>query len=366
MILGEVSFDGFLNVFVILAGLIGIGLIVLGIYLKIKDSKFKKEAVIVKFLVKKVEKVSDKDEEGEIVRGYHTTFEFEYEGKTKEYTMITSKKFKEGSTKEGLYLLKDGKETVSISGEGFHLAKGGALALIVFGITVVLIMSYVLFKFSAWTLIYCLVFLFALLGLLVIRPFSFSKKNKTGKDKVYYDDEANQYSSVNPNLTRYIPEASGKGIDVGAIILSIFLFAMGTVFFVIGINFATDAKKIKNEYEKVEGKIINISERPGRNTDGNKTTYIDLTYQYEVDGITYTIDESGGEKSELSTYEIGDTTTIYYDKNDPNVAVTSKSLSSVGPLGGGLLFMLSGIYIFANYMKKRKLYKLYLKSSEGK
>ena len=72
MILGEVSFDGFINIFVILFGVIGIGLIGLGIYLKIKDSKFKKEAVIVKFLVKKVEKISDKDEEGEIVADFHT------------------------------------------------------------------------------------------------------------------------------------------------------------------------------------------------------------------------------------------------------------------------------------------------------
>ena len=52
MILQEVTFDGFSNIFDILFGIVGIGLIILGIYLKIKDISFRKEARIVKFLVK--------------------------------------------------------------------------------------------------------------------------------------------------------------------------------------------------------------------------------------------------------------------------------------------------------------------------
>ncbi|MBP3800081.1 MAG: hypothetical protein ILA19_03770 [Bacilli bacterium] len=125
--------------------ILGLGLIGFGIFIKIKDISFKKEAVPTKFLIKKVEVIQGNNiDEGTVIREYRTTFEFEYNGVLKEQVMTIPKKFDEGSIKNGLYLEKNGKGIISVAGQGFYLAKGGEVVLIAFGI-VFLLYHYILY-----------------------------------------------------------------------------------------------------------------------------------------------------------------------------------------------------------------------------
>ena len=362
MILQEVTFDGFSNIFDILFGIVGIGLIILGIYLKIKDISFRKEARIVKFLVKKVEEISDTEEGKKIVRGYNTTFEFEYEGNKKEYTMTTSKKFKEGSTKEGLYLLKNGKETVSISGEGFYLAKGGELILIVFGIVTLVVL---LFEISFTILI---IILLLCLALFVLFPMIVSQKsNKNKKETIYYNESNNNdYSTVNENLVRYIPKREkSKSSNVPIIIIYILLISVGLILTVFGVKNTVKSMQLKKSYSKVEGEITNVREKYQKTPEGDETSLY-VTYTYYVDGISYSFEEYGGPKNGINNYKIGDVTDIYYDKNDPNTAVTKSYFNAIIEPAIGILIIFIGIFVFIEDRKQRKLYKAYVSLEEKK
>lgn len=146
--------------------ILGLGLIVFGIVIKIKDISFKKEAVPTKFLIKKVEVIQGNNiDEGTVIREYRTTFEFEYNGVLKEQVMTIPKKFDEGSIKNGLYLEKNGKGIISVAGQGFYLAKGGEVVLIAFGIVFFTVSLYFVFDFPIKILL--LVF-FALVGVILL------------------------------------------------------------------------------------------------------------------------------------------------------------------------------------------------------
>ena len=158
--------------------ILGLGLIGFGIFIKIKDISFKKDAVPTKFLIKKVEEVKYNDiDERRIVREYRTTFEFEYNGVLKEQVMTIPKKFDEGSTKNGLYLEKNGKGIISVAGQGFYLAKGGEVVLIAFGIVFFTVSLYFLFDLPIKILLLVLLGLIGVILLFMI----FSGKSKGRK-----------------------------------------------------------------------------------------------------------------------------------------------------------------------------------------
>lgn len=159
--------------------ILGLGLIGFGIFIKIKDISFKKEAVPTKFLIKKVEVIQGNNiDEGTVIREYRTTFEFEYNGVLKEQVMTIPKKLDEGSIKNGLYLEKNGKGIISVAGQGFYLAKGGEVVLIAFGIVFFTVSLYFLFDLPIKIL------LLVLLGLVgVILLFMILSGKSKGRKK---------------------------------------------------------------------------------------------------------------------------------------------------------------------------------------
>ncbi len=161
--------------------ILGLGLIGFGIFIKIKDISFRKKAVPTRFLIKKVEEIKDNDiDEGTIICGYRTTFEFEYNGMKKEQVMIIPKKFNEGSIKNGLYLEKNGKGTISVSGQGFYLAKGGEVVLIAFGIIFFTVSLYCIFDLPLKIL---LLVLFGFIGVILLFMIFSGKSSGSKKNK---------------------------------------------------------------------------------------------------------------------------------------------------------------------------------------
>ena len=116
--------------------LVGVLLVALGVYVKYMEINFKKNGVKVRTRVISCERISEYN--GRPAKGYKTTFEFQLNGENITHTMFTSKKFKEGSVKNGVYLKGKKKNTLSVSGEGFFLAKGGEFVIIAFGVIFIL------------------------------------------------------------------------------------------------------------------------------------------------------------------------------------------------------------------------------------
>lgn len=116
--------------------IVGVALIALGIYVKHMEINFKKNGVKVKTRVILSERVNEYN--GRPANGYKTTFEFQLDGENITQTMFTNKKFKEGTIKNGVYLKGKKKNTLSVSGEGFFLAKGGEIVIIAFGVIFIL------------------------------------------------------------------------------------------------------------------------------------------------------------------------------------------------------------------------------------
>ena len=116
--------------------IVGVLLISLGVYVKYKAISFKKNGIKVKARVISSERISEFN--GMPANGYKTTFELQVDGQNITETIFTNKKFQEGTTKNAAYLKGKKKNTLSVSGEGFYLAKGGEIVIILFGIIFIL------------------------------------------------------------------------------------------------------------------------------------------------------------------------------------------------------------------------------------
>ena len=135
-------YNVFSNIFALILALIGFALIVFTIYMRIKDLKLRKKGKIVKLKVKSIKELKNGNKNNkEFIRGYSTTFEFIDNDIKKEETIPTSKKFKVGSIKKGIFF-EDGKANIlSVDGEGFYFSKGGELFFISFGFMIILFAS---------------------------------------------------------------------------------------------------------------------------------------------------------------------------------------------------------------------------------
>ena len=111
--------------------IVGALLIALSIYAKYKAISFEKNGIKVKARVVKCEKINEYN--GMPANGFRTTFEFTADGENYTETMFTNKKFQEGTTKNAVYLKGKKKNALSVSGEGFYLAKGGEIVIFLFG-----------------------------------------------------------------------------------------------------------------------------------------------------------------------------------------------------------------------------------------
>ena len=158
---------------------IGLLLIILGIYLKIVDSKFKKSGVKVDFKVKNVKTEKKLNQDGEVLGEFYiTTFEFIYNDQTIEETIQTSHKFKEGAKIPGIYLPTVKLNKISVAGEGFRISSGAEIFLIVFGLFVLFYALAALFNFPIKVVITFTIIGFALFfgGIFILKIIN--KKNK--------------------------------------------------------------------------------------------------------------------------------------------------------------------------------------------
>lgn len=359
------------SIIILIFILIALAIIVFAIYIKIKDINFRKNAIPVKLKVKEVKENKDLDDNNnEIKNGYITTFEFTLYGNKKEETLTTTKKFKVGAIKNGLYLKNDKSNTLSVEGEGFYVAKGATALLISIGMIILFLMSYIIFKFPVRTLLNVIVtYCILLLGTLYFFPILFSQNKQDKIKKIYYDNaNDDEYSTVNKSLVRYIPttqfrtknKKSNNKPPVGNIIFLAIFTILGVILSIVGAISTYGAIKVKLTYSTTIGKIEEIY----KYTKESNNETIELTgiiYKYTINGKEYMIDEKTGSSYELNSSKIGDKEKIYYKKENPDDAVSKDSLkTTVVPLIIGLMFTYVGLHSYIADRKKEKLYKKYV------
>lgn len=358
------------SIMALVFGLIGLGMIVLAIYMQIKELKLKKKGVPVNLKVKEIK------ERTNIVNGYQTTFEFEYNGDKREETISTSKKFKVGSMKKGIYLANKNSNILSVDGEGFYMAKGGGILLSSFGMLILFLTSSMIFGFPAKIILYVVLIYFGILfGILFLYPIISSKKinSKSKKDEfnqIYYGNaNSNEYSSVDQTLVRYIPKYKGKKgksnkLSFGTILLTLIFVFLGSNLTIIGIISTCNAINIKINYPSTIGTIINTYTYKVTD-DAEESDLLGVKYTYQVDGQNYILDYKTGKGADFYSYKVGNKIKLYYEKNNPNNAVPKTELGvSVVPLAIGLLFIYFGTYNIINDRKKARLYKTYILAEE--
>ena len=355
--------------------LIPLLVIVLTIYSQIKVRKFKKNATIVKARVKEVKRIENSDK---TLRGYDVTFEFEYNGELKNETIFSSKSFKVNSVKDGLYLEGKRSNSLSVEGEGFYVDKGSAFFGITFGIFVIYLVVCSILDVSEKIIIESvLLYLLILFSGLVIRYLIlnknkiFNKNNKKSKndeiDAVFYDKaHYDEYSMVDSNLIRYIPEykkpKESKKINIFDVMFTFIFAGLGGIATIIGISGLMFMLKTIITYDSTIAKISDIYTYETATKDGKKES-IRAIYTYEVDGYEYTLDY---ETSGMYFKKVGDKEKLYYDKNEPSNSIPRFSLllRVFVPLIIGLLFIYVGVQDVMKKNKKKRLYDAYVKLRE--
>lgn len=349
---------------IILAVLI---ILVLIIHTQIKVRIFKKKATIVKTKVKKVEEVMNSDNTR---RGYDVTFEFEYNGKLKEETIFSSKKFKVNSTREGLYLEGKKKNLLSVEGEGFYVDKGAGFFGITFAVYIIFLIVGTLLNVSTRIIIgSTLLYLLFLFGGLTIRHLILNKNKKetNKKDAIFYN-KANydEYSNVDSNLIRYIPEYKKprkRKNNKESLLFQCIFIGVGGISTVIGVVNLINVLKIVIFYDNTIAEISKIYTY--KITSDSETTSIGVIYTYKVDSHEYTLDYKTGTSESMYFKKVGDKEKIYYDAEEPSNSIPKQSVpTAILPMIIGLLFLYVGIQNFMEENKKKRLYNMYVKLSE--
>ena len=348
------------------------------IYMLIKNKKFKKNATIVKTKVKKVEKVMSPDNTR---RGYKVTFEFEYNGELREETIFSSKRFKVDSVRDALYLEDKKKNILSVEGEGFYGDKGAGFFVITFCMFVLYLVFCAMFNVSKRLILEsALLYILFLFGGLAIRYLilnkdkifnSNKKKQKTDdKDKVFHNKAGyDEYSTVNSNLVRYIPEYKEpkkrkRKRDILDIIFNCVFIGLGTmVITMVAIPGLMVSLKIIVIGDSTTARISNIYEKTKIN---EKEEELHVVYSYEVDGHEYTLDYVPSVSKDMYFKKVGSKEKLYYENGNPSNSVpVSLLLLGIIPLIIGLLFIYVGVHEFIEEKKKQRLYDAYIRFSEG-
>lgn len=348
------------------------------IYMLIKNKKFKKNATIVKTKVKEVEKVMNPDN---TCRGYKVTFEFEYNGELREETIFSSKRFKIDSVRDALYLEDKKKNILSVEGEGFYGDKGAGFFVITFCMFVLYLVFCAMFNVSKRLILEsALLYILFLFGGLAIRYLilnkdkifnSNKKKQKTDdKDKVFHNKAGyDEYSTVNSNLVRYIPEYKEpkkrkRKRDILDIIFNCVFIGLGTmVITMVAIPGLMLSLKIVVIGDSTTARISNIYEKTKIN---EKEEELHVVYSYEVDGHEYTLDYVPAVSKDMYFKKVGSKEKLYYEKGNPSNSIpVSLLLLGIIPLIIGLLFIYVGVHEFIEEKKKQRLYDAYIRFSEG-
>ena len=136
-------------------------------------------------------------------------------------------------------------------------------------------------------------------------------------------------------------------LGVIAILSGIYLMAASVT------NYIAESKK--TDWIVTEARITDVSSRVKRNSKP-RTTFYDLTYQYEADGKIYT-----GKKSSVSGIRlVGDEIKIKYDPDNPSDStsdITPDKDDLIYPFGGGILFLAAGIFFLLTAIKRSKRLK---------
>ena len=199
----------------------------------------------------------------------------------------------------------------------------------------------------------------------------FNKNNKKSKndeiDAVFYDKaHYDEYSMVDSNLIRYIPEykkpKESKKMNIFDVMFTFIFAGLGGIATIIGISGLMFMLKTIITYDSTIAKISDIYTYETATKDGKKES-IRAIYTYEVDGYEYTLDY---ETSGMYFKKVGDKEKLYYDKNEPSNSIPRFSLllRVFVPLIIGLLFIYVGVQDVMKKNKKKRLYDAYVKLRE--
>ena len=130
--------------------------------------------------------------------------------------------------------------------------------------------------------------------------------------------------------------------------LGLLLVIFGVVFFIINTK--------NQDYIKIEATVLNVEleEDEYIDTDGNQVeAKYNVTIQYTVDGKDYT-----NTLENVSKYNVGDKTTVYYNPKDPTKITQTKTLIiPIIMIILGIVSFVGGIISASNAMKKYKKMK---------
>lgn len=130
--------------------------------------------------------------------------------------------------------------------------------------------------------------------------------------------------------------------------LGLLLVIFGVVFFIINTK--------NQDYIKIEATVLNVEleEDEYIDTDGNQVeAKYNVTIQYTVDGKDYT-----NTLENVSKYNVGDKTTVYYNPKDPTKITQTKTLIiPIIMIILGIVSFVGGIISASNAMKRYKKMK---------
>ncbi len=362
MLLGDLIF--FLGGFI---------LVLLSIYATFKNRELKKYGVPVKLKVKSVDENKSKDG---IRIGYMTTFEFEYNGNIQEHTLLTTKKFKIGSTKKGIFLKKGKKNNLSVSGEGFYLAPGGSIVLLLFGLLFMWILFWDLLNLSLYAIILPVIGLTLYLIIYITVFPVLLEKNKKSKNKkkvkfkeVYYSDTENEYTTVPSSLIRYIPKIKvnkqKEKIGIVTIAMILMFFFLAIISICIGIKATIKIIDVKVNWNLTTATVKEIYTYKTKDTNGRDIEKKGIIYDYTINERIYELNKKNA--SSFFNHKQGDKIKLYYNPNNPKEAEIRDGLfTNSFPLFLGVLFIYIGFVVTMNEKKKVRLYKAMIINKGGK
>ncbi len=119
------------------------------------------------------------------------------------------------------------------------------------------------------------------------------------------------------------------------------------------------------EWPQAQGKVRSAKIVKSRGEEGGTNYSAEIKYAYEVDGVEYESDRvhfGGGSSSQqvatdmVFKYRIGHDVSVYYDPDDPSIAVLDRKMTVLGNItaviigvaftGMGCLVIFVGIYQF--------------------
>lgn len=343
---------------------LGLFLILLAIYVNFLDRQYKKYGKKVKARVKKIEALyHENGNDNKNLAGYNTTFVFEYNNVQKEETILSERRFKDGSVYNGIYLEKTNNKLIpgglNVGKEGFYKTEGAEVVLVIFGLFLIFLSLSDMLNWS--TSIFLLIFI--IFVLIIFGFMVFNSKTRSRKTKEKIRNEEPEFSTVEgKNLRRVKVSSNSVNLPnwIAKIFIMLILGGLGITNISLGVSNTIDYFYKLNNWSKTTAILVDMKTKTSTNNEGDKVETKYVVHEYKVNGKNYKIESK---KSILSFSKINDKNTVFYDNNNPSDAYIKERLGEVVfPILSGVFFV--GLMIYVVFSRSQKI-KLLNKTKVG-